>query len=75
MLVLAVGGVSMVWLGGFFIEGWLETRPWFYLGYWAVVMWVVIVLVVLSIYDMLQVRRAILMEERGISKKAPTDRD
>lgn len=75
MLVLASVGVGMVWLGGFLIEGWLEDRPIVFLGYWALVLWIVIVLVVLSVYDMLQVRRSILMEEGGESTKTRVDEE
>jgi peptidoglycan/LPS O-acetylase OafA/YrhL len=73
MLGLALGGVAMVWLGGFLIETWLEVRPILFLGYWAIVGWIVVVLMVLSLYDMLQVRRSILMREGMDAREGPED--
>lgn len=64
MLVLVGVGVAMVWVGGFLMESWLESRPMLFLCFWAIVGWIVLFLVVLSLYDIVRMRRAILMKDR-----------
>ncbi|MEM9281618.1 MAG: hypothetical protein AAGA96_07330 [Verrucomicrobiota bacterium] len=62
MLALVCVAVGMVWVGAFLVEEWLEERPILFLAFWGLLGWIVIFLIVLSLYDMVRIRRAIANE-------------
>lgn len=70
-VMLAVMG--LVFTGAVFLDRWLSARPWVFLIYWGICLWLTLLAILLALYDLLMVRSMAGKERRRIADEMKSE--